>query len=842
MTLSNSSDSLTWIEQAKTYLQESKYIDALNCIHQGLALAPRNAEAWLQCGHILQKLEFYGEAITANHNAQRLFGSPEAKLKSVPLEALLTKAQGPTTINGHQLTSTDKAHSSPAPSAPSSPALSADYDFWWKRALACTQAKDYAAALAAYDQVLAFQPKQAQAWYRRGLVLFYLQRHEDAIASFDQALEHQPDFYHAWNNRASILIQLGNVQEAILSYEQALRWTDGQLWQAWEDLGMAILHTEGVEAGMATWDKGIQALWCDAEEYPLACGSLHQRKGDIQVQLAWQQTSSQAMWRSAKLSYLKALDLLDFQTFPQQHLDLWQSLLQVRFHLQETSAIHTMLLEGAIKLQTFKQEANLTPEQELQLEHQYAGLQHMQVDWLVQQNQLKEAILWAEQCKDQTLGRWRFGLEYESGSLKYADLQSLLNPQRAIIYWHVSPIAVSTFVLKYNHDPLLFSLDSTPTETTRPKQPESAATSADQRYQLQLWCNNWEKAQPYPHSSEDISLNMGSDFWEQGQAVQRLTQLEGILGIETLCEQTLADIQEIILVPPTQWRCVPIAVLFPEQFSITLLPSLNIGLNLLQTKLSHTNHLLSVVPSTSSVDGGSHSDLPALEALAVARSYRQHVQLSGLQLTQKTLTAALKVSTGCLHFTGVIATTAEPSSQTAAWVLSDQHQLPISELFQLNWQLYSIICLSGGKEMKSLSSPILDLETCLLSSGVQHVLSSLWTVNHYSRILLMAHFHHLLHQNCNPVHALKQAQHWLRNLTYTDVILWWDMFARTLGPNSQQATTCQQITLALEAAAQADGFKHCPFNHPWYWAGFTIAGNFPEILVWNDPSLTALQR
>ncbi|WP_299405087.1 CHAT domain-containing protein [Acaryochloris sp. IP29b_bin.148] len=833
MTPSNSSDSLTWIEQAKTYLQAAKYVDALNCIHQGLTLTPRNAEAWLQCGSILQKLEFYDEAITANHNAQRLFGSPDAKLRSIPLEALLTKAKGQT-ASIRQATVGEPPQPSPSAAAPS-PHLAADYDFWWKRAQACTQAGDYAAALAAYDTVLEFKADQAQAWYQRGLVLFNLQRRGDAIASFERAIEYQPDFYQAWNNRASLLIQLGNFKEAIQSYKQALRWTDGQLWQAWEDLGMAILHTDGVEAGLAILDQGIQTLWCDAEEYAFGCGSLHQRKGDIQVQQA-QQDSSPALWRSAKLSYLRALGLLDFQTFPQQHLDLWESLLQVRFHLQEVSAIQSMLLEAAIKLQTLKQNANLTPTQLLQLEHRYVGFQRLQVDWLIQQNQLKDALLWAEQCQDQTLGRWRFGPEYENKPIQYTDCQALLNPRRAIIYWHISPVAVSTFVLKDNQDPLLLTPELTLNETARLDQSELVASPLHQRYLLQLWCSNWEKAQQSSPVSEPTALKMGSDFWERGQADQFLIQLKGILRIETLCERMLAGIQEIILIPPTGWRHLPIATLFPEHFSITLLPSLTIGLNLLKTKPPHSDYLLSVTPPPSD---GSHTDLQDLESLAITRSYHQHVQLSGTQLTPKTLTAALKVSTGCLHCTGAANTTVDRSVPAAVWGFSDQHHLPLSELFQLNWELYSVICLSGGAKVKPLSNPVPELETCLLSSGVPHVLSSLWMVNHHSRILLMARFHHLLHQNCNPVYALKQAQHWLRNLTYTDVILWWETFARSLGPNPPQAETLQQISLALEATAHSKGFKSCPFKHPWYWAGFTVAGNFPGILVWNDPSLTA---
>lgn len=813
MSLSNSSDSLTWIDQAKTYCQQEQYIEALNCIHQGLAIAPKNAEAWLQCGNILQKLGFYGDAITANHNAKCLLGSPEASLTSISLEDLLARAQ-----------------KQPVSSIPP---LAGDSAFWRERALACTRVRDYAAALAAYDKVLELEPDQAQDWYRRGLVLFYLRQYEDAIASFDQAVEHQPDFYQAWNNRASIQIQIGNHEEAILSYKQALRITDGQLWQAWEDLGMTVLHTQSPEAGIATWDEGIQALRCDAEEYALGCGSLHQRKGDIQSQEARQQLSPQTMWKAAKLSYLKALDLLNFQTFPQQHLEIWQSLLLVRFHLQETSAIHAMLLEAAIKLQTLEQDAKLSPEQILQIEQKFVGFQQIRVDWLVQQNQLTEAILQIEHYQDQTLGCWRFGPDYKAIQPQYADIQSLLNQQRAILYWHISPTALSTFLLKYKHEPIL--LGSQPLSPKNPQQDEKVPSSTEQQYRLQSWQKNWQKTQQRAERADDPSRVTGAGFWLRGQATQLLNELKEILAIDILCETALTDIQEIILVTPRRWREIPLPILFPEHFNVTLLPSLQIGLNLLQPEQIHKDHLLNIVPPSPS-DFGGDSHLAELEAMAIARTYNQHIQLSGQQLTQKTLMAALKISSGRIHFTGLTAPNGQ-SLSTTAWHLTDEYYLTLSNLFELDWQSYSMVCMSGGPQtLNSFSRVVPDLETCLLTLGVQHVLSSLWSVNHCSRILLMAHFHHLLHQNCNPAHALKQAQHWLRNLTCTETIQWWETLAETLETDQQQAAALVHIKEQMQSAAQEIESDFCPFSHPWHWAGLTISGNFPEILVWNKLS------
>lgn len=825
MSISNIPDSLSWLDQTKAYLAQTQYIEALTSIHQGLTVESRNAEAWLQCGTILQKLGFYGEAITANHNAQRLYDSPDADLELIPFEVLLAQAQGQMETVGSPSSITQ---------AGLSPVVSADFDFWWKRARVSLQAGDYAAALSAYDRALEFRPQEAQAWYRRGLALYHLRQYEAAIASFDQAIDHQPNCYQAWNNRASILVQFGKLEEAIHSYDKALQGTDGQLWQAWDDRSMAILHLRGLEAGVTALDEGIQALWRDSEDYQLGCGSLHQHKGDLHSQYAWQHSHPLSQWRAAKLSYLKALSLLDFKTFPQQHLEVWQSLLQVRFHLQEKTAIHSMLLEAAIKLKTLHQDPDLTSEQHLQIEHKFAGFQQMQVNWLIVQNQLQKAVLWAEQCLDRHLGCWRFGLEYEANQLQYDDLQPLLNPQRAIIIWHDSPVALSTFILKHDQDPILFWAGPNPPEQTNTSERE--AFSTHQHAQLQRWQKTWQKSQQSSRDTDQSLADRVSEFWLQGQAAQQLAQLKEIIGIETLCQTELSNIHELILITPAAWRSVPLPLMFSEQFSITTLPSLQISLNLLQSESVHKNHLLSIVPPVIS-DAHSHngsSELSELEALAISQAYSQQIQLSGPQLTKKTAMAALKVSGGRVHFTGVIEQNPQQPAHTAM-LLTPPSRLLLSELMALNWDMYSMVCLTGGtKVLKSAASPILDidLETVLLTAGVQHVISSLWPVNHYSRVLLMAHFHQLLTRDSNPVHALKQAQHWLRSRTYPEILEWLTHLAETPDIPPKCVAMLNSIYSQVQSTADQDDAPRYPYLHPWYWAGFTIMGNFPELVVW----------
>ena len=81
----------------------------------------------------------------------------------------------------------------------------------------------YEAAIASYDQALAFKPDYHEAWYSRVSALSDLGQKEEAIASYDKAIEFKPDDYNAWNNRGIALSALGSYEEALMSFEQALQ-------------------------------------------------------------------------------------------------------------------------------------------------------------------------------------------------------------------------------------------------------------------------------------------------------------------------------------------------------------------------------------------------------------------------------------------------------------------------------------------------------------------------------------------------------------------------------------------------------------------------------------------
>ncbi|MBW4574490.1 MAG: tetratricopeptide repeat protein, partial [Aphanothece sp. CMT-3BRIN-NPC111] len=118
-------------------------------------------------------------------------------------------------------------------------------------------AKEYAAALASYDQALKFKPDLHEAWYNRGIVLGNLGRYEEALASYDQALKFKLDHHEAWNNRGIALRNLGRYEEALASYDQALKFKLDH-HEAWYNRGIALRNLGRDEEALASYDQALK--------------------------------------------------------------------------------------------------------------------------------------------------------------------------------------------------------------------------------------------------------------------------------------------------------------------------------------------------------------------------------------------------------------------------------------------------------------------------------------------------------------------------------------------------------------------------------------------------------
>jgi tetratricopeptide (TPR) repeat protein len=83
--------------------------------------------------------------------------------------------------------------------------------------------KQYSEALAAYDEALRLDPKDAFAYSNKGYVLDELKQYEEGLAACEQAIRLNPKDAAAYTNKGWALDEFRRYEEALAAYEQAIR-------------------------------------------------------------------------------------------------------------------------------------------------------------------------------------------------------------------------------------------------------------------------------------------------------------------------------------------------------------------------------------------------------------------------------------------------------------------------------------------------------------------------------------------------------------------------------------------------------------------------------------------
>lgn len=109
-------------------------------------------------------------------------------------------------------------------------------------------------------------------------------------------------------------------------------------------------------------------------------------------------------------------------------------------------------------------------------------------------------------------------------------------------------------------------------------------------------------------------------------------------------------------------------------------------------------------------------------------------------------------------------------------------------------------------------------------AGVPCVVSSLWSVEEFSTALLMMEFYRRHVKGQSIVEALWEAQCWLRHLTRDGVVAWAREIYELIEDKSQVGDRNAFVALFQEELQKGDYPEDPPFDHPYYWAAFFVAG------------------
>ncbi|HEY9849775.1 MAG TPA: CHAT domain-containing protein [Leptolyngbyaceae cyanobacterium] len=682
----------------------------------------------------------------------------------------------------------------------------------------------YEQAIEAYQRAIVIEPNFSYAWNGLANALTNLGQYEQAIAACKKVIQIDPNLYQAHHNLGNALRNLQRYEEAIASYDRAINLKN-DYYQAWLDRGIAVsystgaksiftsfsplaikhpgLNNRGFEGALINYQEGLKYIHQDT--HPEGWGQLHKAIGNAYYEQGQTNYKPRPYCVQAVASYHKALQSLTSSAFPILHLEVLKDLIKALLNLRLTAEAEELGQRGTDLLQRLL--ANLTSnEAKKQLALKFATFNDCTVTRLIEDGQIVRALELAENNKNSVLNWLLYSRKEAINSPKWNEIQQLLSPSTAAIYWYISPVSLTTFILKYNIATPIVLTTTNSNDYQRLQQFESLVNIWKQEYDLY----------------REFKQRKATSSWRD-KLPDLLKQLAHILNIPAI-HSALTDIKQIILIPHHDLHWFPIHALFIDNFIVSYLPSIQMGLNL--QKISSN-------PNTSLFSVESLDDLfTHIEVELINQFFPNSTRLYGNQVTEHSVQTLLQKPHSIFHFSGHTAHNFS-NPQESALYLNETEKLTVRDILKIDLSSYRLVCLSGSETAitgnQSVLAEYVGLVSAFIGSGVAHVVSSLWPVDSAATALLMIYFYQQLKAGNTEVAALAIAQRWIRNVTYGELIEWYQgEIAKLSEDASLNLRTILETELERLNRLEQD---HKPFNHPYYWAAFTITGTVEEKVV-----------
>ena len=867
-----------WFNRGLTLFHLEYFAEAIASYDQAIAIKPNHYKSWYNRGGTLGELGQYEDAIAAFNQAIQIQPQNPEALSSKAL-ALLKLGQVNEAISSYD----QSLNLEPQ-----------DPENWYYRGIAFAVSEQYTEAIASYDKAIEIQPDFHEVWIDRGVVLFNLGNWSEAIASWDQALAKHPDLYLAWYNRGIALDNLGRREEAIASYHNAiaikpdfhLAWYNQAValfhlekfaeavvtydnalqikldyWEAWIGRGTAAGHLTnqtplnsltsistqnpalqqgGYEGKIASLEEGLKHIRPDT--HPEGWGRLHIAKGNTYYERGRKSPASRNYWCQAIAEYDQALLTLTTGDFTELHLEVVQSLIKTLLGIGQTAQAQELQQLAADLLAQLLTETTRSDESKKQLALKFAGIGQLEVDLAVEYGDLVEAWEMAEQGKNSCLTWLLSDWHDQIYSHYYSSVQQLLNPHTAIIYWHISPVALHTFIIKDQApSPILVftpiqnigTIDLQ--ENAQPVHEFPLPEAVRRLIEFEDWLEDWQQEYEEYLSHAQDQHSKSNHPWRVDMEA-KLLQLKNILQISTITQE-LEDITQLVLIPHRDLHRLPLHTLFnlaspfqkepAHNFTISYLPSVQKGLYVKAESMWQLPHqmLLSIEYPNSA--NSAPPKFAKLESEIISQMFNNPQRIQGTNATKNEVLNALFDHNNIFHFAGcVINNYNEPKK--SALKLVDEDQIILEELCQRNLSTYKLVTLSACETVRTrnenITTEYMDLANGFICGGVPHVVSTRWTVESSASTLVMIEFYRRLHLNISPVIALAETTLWLKELTAADLSKWYEDLLNNLDPDDLRIKAYLATYLYRSSKMVPDKKL---YSHPYYWAAYTINGIIP---------------
>ena len=639
---------------------------------------------------------------------------------------------------------------------------------------------------------------EADVWLDRGVEQLLNGDFEGSIASFDKAVEFKPDDYEAWINR-------GVAAGKSISFNEFCAFLNAFTIQNQNPK----LNQRGYQGELASYQEGLE--YCPQNTHPEGWGMLYQAIGEAHYYQGVGKRHYREYWLQAEAEYKQALITLTPESFPELHLQVLKNLIRVLFGLNKHNEAKQYRRQALEVFRNLLNSPDKSSSQKRKLQAEFYSFSQMRVDVLIEDGDFIPALETAERNKNFFL-TWILDNQKEHIiSPSYSEIKKLINPNTAIIYWHLSPFALTTFIIKPGAD-----------------QPIVIPTQKPDK--LEAWIKNWDKQyEDYRKGKKQQSSNPA---WRDNLP-QLLEQLKEILNIPYITE----TIQNLILIPHRDLHRFPLHALFPDNFTINYLPSAQIGLTLNSQSRNLQQNIINPKLLIVEYSGAGRED-EGLERLTYAQIESETIaqifentnfkHISDDEADKNTVIQALAAGYNIFHFSGHGSYDNKRPQNSAIYLSYDSTDsqtnpnLTLPEIRNLNLSGYQLVSLSACETAitgnETVEAEYVGLVSAFLYQGVSHVVSSLWTVNEISTSLLMSYFYRKIKKGKTPNIALARAIKWLRSLDYKKLERFYRFSFSQLGEKNSSRIVLEAY---LESIKNNEGKL---FNHPYYWASFIITG------------------
>ena len=480
-----------WQDRGLSLYALGAYKEALANFNQALFLDLRAAMMWNNRAAALNNLERYQESLVSCYCA-------------IHLDSRITSSWSNLGVTFHSLGYHKEAMVSYRSALKINPK---DPSVWHNRANILKATENYRESVANFDQALVLAPQAFIAWDNRGMAIAHLGSYTPMepdifsqsiglgysmstvpcsirVVDFYSASKALEDLAHSMEeSRNQLLYQFERVgsQELIdflqrnLSLEEFEKLFEmsltfdisaamvesirpeilqeilkdaflqpGRLKPELQIGGyQGALNSYSAELGKSYQETPDKAICKDTD--PRGWGQLHLSIGRTHYAEGCKKNSPWSYWIKAKSSFKQALETLHPPKYEVPYFKAIQNLLQVLGKLGEYQEIQVLQQETSAYIQRTLEDPERSEADKKALGLWLAKFEQLTVDAAIQAGDFRKALSTAETAKNVCL-RWLLDLD-EVPDITFEQMQALVDEHTAMVYWHLSPAALTTFLL-----------------------------------------------------------------------------------------------------------------------------------------------------------------------------------------------------------------------------------------------------------------------------------------------------------------------------------------------------------------------------------------------------------